>query len=74
MTSGNRLAPRVPRSTACVRELGSVWLLPSDRRGVVAGGGSRLGRAGGADARSALLCRAGTENRERGGGKREKRE
>ena len=73
LTSGSRLAPRVPGSTACVRELGSVWLSPSDRRGVAAGGGSKLGRAGGAAARSALLCRAGTEKRERGG-KREKRE
>ena len=42
-------------------------------QGRAASGGSRLGCAGGAAARSALLCRAGTEKRERGG-KREKRE
>ena len=66
LTSGSRLAPRVLGSMACVRELGSVWLSPSDRRGVGVGAWLQVVAAGLA-AQAALtqgqLCSAVPEQR-----------
>jgi len=77
LTSGSRLAPRVPGSTACVRELGSVWLSPSDCQGVGVRAGLQVVAAGLA-AQAALpqgqLCSAVPEQRRESEEGRERRE